>query len=168
MNQDATSLTALLDTVEGCARLFGKGLFGNRRAKKFATAFAGASSKGIAQAYTLTRRRIGSIDYEIKAFSPSGAVRQETIAKLRASADAVPDDIIHTENYPFDDLTPLRGGDGHWLRTANVVRGLSLPDEGVFVFDLGLLAGDGDASQLAWAIIDQELCVVVIYDKRLV
>ncbi|MFJ2894442.1 hypothetical protein ACIO87_06110 [Streptomyces sp. NPDC087218] len=155
-------LTRKLDSVEGLKELFGGGLFG-KRAKKNHALFSRASAKGVARATVLATRDYGDDNvYHAVVFSTGQTPLAEAqLAGLRRQAEGIADE-LRTHGYFYYDTPTVWDGDGKiWISKKPLFRDLGAPAEGLYVFPLQESATATTPTDVAWAVIDGKLHIVV-------
>ncbi|MFF9352773.1 hypothetical protein [Streptomyces sp. NPDC014734] len=155
-------LTAKLASVDGLKELFGGGLFG-KRAKKNHALFSGAASKGVARATVLATRDYGDDNvYHVVAFSTGrDPIDGARLAALRQRAEGVADE-LRTHGYFYYDTPTVWDGDGKiWISEKPLFRDLGAPAEGLYVFPLQESATASAPTDVAWAVVDGKLHIVV-------
>ncbi|MFF1644538.1 hypothetical protein [Streptomyces sp. NPDC058240] len=156
-------LTGKLDSVEGLKELFGGGLFG-KRAKKNHALFSGATAKGVARATVLATRDYGDDNvYHVVAFcTGQDAIADARIAELRQRAEGIADE-LRTHGYFYYDTPTVWDGDGKiWISKKPLFRDLGAPTEGLYVFPLQESATASAPTDVAWAVVDGKLHIVVV------
>ncbi|PZT72788.1 MULTISPECIES: hypothetical protein [unclassified Streptomyces] len=155
-------LASKLDSVEGLKELFGGGMFG-KRAKKNHALLARASEKGVARATVLATRDYGDGNiYHVVAFSIlQDAPASARLDAIRRQAENMADE-LRSHGYFYYGTPVVWDGDGKtWISEKSLFRDLSVPGEGLYVFPLQESATASAPTDVAWAMIDGKLHIVV-------
>jgi hypothetical protein len=139
------------------------GFLGGKLAKKAYDTYSSADESGAAKSYTLDFREHEGNSYWVKAISVRGDLTPEVLGQLEQAAQLLPLGVLRYEGMMAPVIPDPIGSDDE----ADVIHGLSRPDEGIIVYPVSIMSKKKDAAWVLWARTGDDWYVYPLEDKKL-